>query len=315
MNIDYIKYGETVRQIRKTCGYSQKEVSYQTHISIETLRRLENGIGEPKIDTLVRLSDCYKFDLLLLLEKSRSTTSFFSEEFVNMVSTELQLLNFDKLKDNISEAINSLISQLKDSENQENCEFYIEFLKACNAIDMTKTKDLELQIINIENLLILFSRKRKNMITDPFLYTLEEVVAIFLAIQYRRANLNTKAIALINSILSKYDQYPTLSTRQIRNLGLLYLNLSYSYHHLDEHDRVVQTVNEALVDKRLFFTNITYNNLMLRKATALFNLKNDDYYHILTTVFMNEDETRKQQLCNIMFDVYGIKHHMCQIDL
>lgn len=49
-------------------------------MAIETQRRIEHGLKEPKISTLERLSVLYKVDLVKLALKQRHRASSFSEE-------------------------------------------------------------------------------------------------------------------------------------------------------------------------------------------------------------------------------------------
>ncbi|MCK8059015.1 MULTISPECIES: helix-turn-helix domain-containing protein [unclassified Fusibacter] len=307
MNLDFVRFGDQIRQIRKNCGVSQEKVSEITGVAIETLRRLEKGIAEPKLSTLEKLSEVYKYDLIFLLTKHRSKFSFFSNEIAGMITNELDSLNYVELKAKIEEVIQHII----DSNGpKHNSKYYIDYLEGFKSLELNTTKNIDKNIINTEAILMLLSKDRKNIATDPYLFSLEVSASIYLVIQYRRSKRNIEAINLIECLIDKIRSYPALSDEHIRNLATLYLNLSYSYHHLDEHEKVKAIVDGAIGDPVLSFRSTTYNNLMLRKAIAMFHLDDPDYYHILTGVLLNETEVRKNQIGKTLLDLYGIDHHV-----
>lgn len=56
-------FGERIRNVRKSLGYNQTEVSVETGIHRDTLRRIENGSNIVTFDTLNKLSMFLKKDL------------------------------------------------------------------------------------------------------------------------------------------------------------------------------------------------------------------------------------------------------------
>jgi len=68
------EFGEKIKNLRSSLGFTQQLVSHKTGINIDTLRRIENGYSLPRHDTLVFLSLFYKTDLnrLLLLYQNHN---------------------------------------------------------------------------------------------------------------------------------------------------------------------------------------------------------------------------------------------------
>ncbi len=64
-------FGQALKQVRLSLGYTQQDVRSNTGISCDTLRRIENGLVIPRYETLEYLSYFYKVDLLPILMKHR----------------------------------------------------------------------------------------------------------------------------------------------------------------------------------------------------------------------------------------------------
>ena len=64
-------FGKEVRKIRRQRGYTQKYVCSASNISIDTIRKIENGKVTPNQITLELLSPVLKVDLNELLLKYR----------------------------------------------------------------------------------------------------------------------------------------------------------------------------------------------------------------------------------------------------
>lgn len=52
-------YKQAFKEARRRSGLTQREVSEATHIALGTLRRWEQGVNEPDVDSLVRISRLY----------------------------------------------------------------------------------------------------------------------------------------------------------------------------------------------------------------------------------------------------------------
>lgn len=311
--MNYIDFGKKVLKIRKDCGLTRENVKDITGISIETLRRLEAGLPEPRINTLEKLSILYRFDLIELLSKSRSPLSFFSEDLIKKTTDKINRLDFEGLRD----VIDSALQDVMDSKNPENSEelninYYTDFFNALKALKLNETKDLKLNVIMLENILLVVSRNQKSLLGEVYLYPFEVVVAIYLISLYRRTNQYALAISTSEAMMRKLEKYPLLNDRSTDQLGALYQALAYVYHAMDKHEKVIEIVDDAFGNPRLAFTNTLYVDLLLRKATALLKLGNKDSYDLFTVAIQNSYGERKKNIIRVIKEIYGVDHHLAE---
>lgn len=310
MSIDYKKYGERIRAIRVKCLLTQNDVYKKTGISMETQRRLEQGLQEPKISTLEKLSYLYKYDLLDLLANSRASIDFLSDEIVASVNKHLRDMDFESLKRYLIEITEVLLTENQDNIKKKSFDFYILFLEACKNLRIDTSKNIMSNITNLESILLILSNSRL-LNTDPFLYSFEVAVNLVLMVQFRDIKENNKAIKLGTDLINKLITYPTHTQRQINHLGALYLNLSYSYHEIGEHQLVLDAIDTALNTKKLVFSNHLYIEFMVRKVIAYYLLGDKRYQSLLSSVIMNENGKRKHFICKMLSDKYSITHNYC----
>lgn len=311
MQINYSLYGKEVRNIRKSMKLTQEDVYNHTGISIETLRRLEKGVQEPKISTLEKLSHYYKFDLVSLLKHCRSKRSFLSEEIIHSINHDLINCDYESLKATISLLMNDFLRKANSTCHQEAIKYLTRYLDTFNKIDFSKYNDLSKNIINVEKFLLFLNRNNTGIGSDIYLYDLEVSSIIYLIALYRQNANFQEAIKLSYEVIDKIKHYPYHSKIQLNHLGALYLNLAYVYHRIDNHEKVIEIVDEALHNTNIIFTNHLYNELVVRKAFALYFLENDDYMDLITSVLYNTSPSHKKTVCKVLYNKYSIKHKLC----
>lgn len=196
MNINFQDFGKKVKKIRQSLKYTQDDVKRYTGISNETMRRIENGIQEPKVSTLEKLGHLYKYDLVDLLCKSRNPLSFLSDEMIATINRSLRELDYDGLKETINKMVNHVIHQYDDMAYDHNQKYLQNYLQAFNNIEFTKTKDIDKNIINVENFLLFLSNNKHKIGSDLYLYNLEVSSILFLMTQYRQKGYYDQALSL-----------------------------------------------------------------------------------------------------------------------
>lgn len=67
---------KTVKEHRLALGYTQKELSDLSKISLRSIQRIENGKVLPRMYTIRSLADCLKFSVDRFLETPQSTVSY-----------------------------------------------------------------------------------------------------------------------------------------------------------------------------------------------------------------------------------------------
>lgn len=60
-------FQERLRELRKTYGYTQRQVADALHVSQPSYIRYENGSSEPTLENLVKLADLYDVSVDYLL--------------------------------------------------------------------------------------------------------------------------------------------------------------------------------------------------------------------------------------------------------
>lgn len=76
-SFDLTKFGDHLRRLRRSLGYTQEDVAGRAMLAADTIRRIENGEVVPRYDTLIHLSLTYKKDLLALLSSYSSANKLF----------------------------------------------------------------------------------------------------------------------------------------------------------------------------------------------------------------------------------------------
>ena len=60
-------FGENLKTIRKTKGYTQEELAIKIHVVRQTISKLEKGLSVPDADTLSKLADVLEINVSELL--------------------------------------------------------------------------------------------------------------------------------------------------------------------------------------------------------------------------------------------------------
>lgn len=311
--MDYIDFGLKARDLRKKCGYTREKVKNHTGISVETLRRLEEGIPEPRLSSLNALSNLYKYDLVELFIQTRTHHSFFSDSFMKAVNAKLRDVDYEGLRVLIDELLNSLIEPEPDIDSKKNPrthQYLKEFLAAFKALKLKDTKDIQVTIITLENMLLALGRDQSTILNDPYLYPIEFYCAIYLMANYRRCEQNEKVISLAYRLIETLEHYPYLNCKQKDHMGALYLVITYSMHALQQHQEVIDLVDTAFKCDAITFSNTLYTDLLMRKAIAYHHLGKREAYDYFTVALLNAQESRRIHYESVIKDQYQISHHL-----
>lgn len=307
MAIDYLKFGSYIREQRNEMGYSQAEVYKKTGVSAETQRLLENGKREPRIITLERLSELYKVDLIFQLRHFRKVSDLFSYTFLEKTAETFNARNYDDFTE--------LIKELADAVRQE---YYADGHKTKENMDFLSTiehiRNVQLDghrfemssAVFYEKFLISLSKDKKEMLSDSNLYYLEIQAGILLAIIYKNQGAYEDYKKLLLLLIASLERNAYMTERQMDYYVICYMNLCKYYHLIDEHQKVIDTAQYILTRKDLRLKRHYANELLFRQAIAEFSLGNDDYKHLLGTVFMTSSEEKATEYRNSLMEHYGI---------
>ncbi len=63
------QFGETIKKRRKELGITQPHLAELAQVSINTLYKLERGIGNPSLEVLNKLAEILGMELILVVKK------------------------------------------------------------------------------------------------------------------------------------------------------------------------------------------------------------------------------------------------------
>lgn len=94
-NMNQIKIGEFLKELRKEKGLTQEQFAEQFNVSRRSVSRWETGNNMPNLDTLVEMADYYEIDLRELLDGERKSEKM-NEELKETVLKVAEYSNIEK---------------------------------------------------------------------------------------------------------------------------------------------------------------------------------------------------------------------------
>ncbi|HCX78327.1 MAG TPA: hypothetical protein DG577_02835 [Firmicutes bacterium] len=303
-------FGNELRKIRRSLGFSQSYVQRTVGVNIDTIRKIEGGLVVPRYDTLELLSAAYKQDLLELLKNCRSNRfimEYYDElDYIITCYDKVAAARLKKkLQDNFSQDIQ--ISMVNPNELTQ----FIEFVEAIDAYFSSFTLDREYSKNDLVKALRLTipDFDLKNFKDYNYSY-MEFRILLFISLFIAKEG---------NYILSNRVQYYILkkiidkkyTTKYIDFLIInIYFNIAYNYHMLDKHAQVIETADDGIAYCLEHRTYHALFSLYYRKGIAQFNLEDENYLDSITTAFYILKAIRipklLEQYVKITEDKYGI---------
>lgn len=311
MSIDYKNFGEQVKAFRKELNLTQLDVTKEIGVSQETLRRIENGLKPPTLQTLEKLSVIYKRDLLFILTNTRTKTDLFSEDIIKHANKLLQSNDFTTFKESVVEFIEDVLENFDDELFENNKQNFINYLYSVKDFEFVDVKDKKNNIINLKSLLFELSRSRSGIVEDPYYYPLEISVLLTLAVILRRNDEIEESIDILDQLFEKLSHIETPTKREVEFYGSVCLNLANAYFRLDRYQDVVDIITRTLNDPRYSYSHILYCELNFRLATALLRLNDPSAMALFTTVLKTTSDERRPRYCKTLTDYYKIDHELC----
>jgi len=311
MSTDFNGFGHRIAAIRKSWGYTQKEVYGLSNVSIETQRRIEHGLKEPKISTLDRLSFVYKVDLMKLLLNERQRTSYFSDEMIKFVNRMVWMRDKRIVKPEIDRYIRELRSYeasltVVESLEAKTLNHFIDFLKVVRDIEPQDYRNKLRNIIEIEKLLLQFDRSKSTYLMDPYQFNIEVTFALFLVGIYNLNSQTHKSKEILDKldIVARESLFNDLRWSDYK--AAIMLNRMVVYQIEEAFDKMYGLAISVLDNQPLYGSNIMMNDFLFFKALAMYKLNIQGYEHLLQTLLIVESEERKQVILD-EFSAYGYK--------
>ncbi|EKD94624.1 MAG: transcriptional regulator, XRE family [uncultured bacterium] len=315
------EFGTNLKSIRTKNKLSQKQVYNLSHISEETLRRIENGLVIPRYDTLEILSSIYKIDLLNVLMNSRAEVQLIEiYNYLDLVINTSDISMLNHLKAKLDILINESLSLNLINKNEMtlfkdfiNCsiEYYANDNKEVLLTKLEESLKLSIPNFNI-----------KSLFTDSFfeiVFTpLDIRYFILIALSLISQNRISESTKILKHCLNYLREIPTHSY-EIYKLELkVYFNISYNYHRLNDYNKALLYANLGI--ELAFSHQLIYclPHLYLRKGIAEFRLNITHYqstlvYSIELLLMQKEDALAKLYL-KILHESYNI-NLSCRFDI
>ena len=232
------RFGNKLKTIRIECDMTQAKVAKLSTVSIDTLRRIENGYVTPRYETLVTLTNIYQKDLLKLFDnytEDLNLVTYYNQIDEAILENDLSIAKtlYDEL---VSEVINEDVE--KNQVDQIN---YKQILCFLETRQLFYDKRHEIKNTIEHNIIESIKLRIHDFQLDKFEkynYTHVELrLLLLLAINYQPTNhLKPKVLIFLNSMLIKnnFEKY----NMELR-LKILY-HLSYTAFRLEDDKQAIQ---------------------------------------------------------------------------
>lgn len=307
---DLTKFADRLRSIRKSLGFSQSEVSENTGINSDTLRRLENGLSLPRFDTLEVLSQFYKVNLMIILDSYKISTEL--SYFYDLI--DYHMVNDDA--DSIQKTIvsfeaycNSKVHQLVDIRDIEQLKLFFRGMEISykgtdkaykDAINLLiQALSVNIPVFKLEN----YQSYKYNFLELRILFTLASIEGLL-----RKCQLSNEIIHFTFNFLdnSKYAKY-------YEKLLIVksYSIIAYNYHRMDNHtlalnysekgisfciDHSIMTYLPLLLSRKgiaMYYLGIPEFDKYFKQSIALLKIQNKDSladnYEVILKKYLDDD--------------------------
>lgn len=304
-------FGKELKKARRSLGLTQANVQALAGISIDTLRKIENGHVMARYDTLELLSGAYKQDLLELLKNCRANK--FLIEFHDDVDYIIACYDKAASASLRRRLIESFPPNLQSSLiNPDELKQFLIFVDAIDAYysefsidrETTKRKLINALRLTISNFTLQDYGDHKYSYIE---FRMLLLISLFIA-KEGECLLSNEILYFILKTIS----HRTQSTKFIDFLTInIYLNIAYNYHILDEHAKVINTADAGIsycLEHRLCHGLYLF---YYRKGIAQFNLGDTGYLDSIVTSYYTIKALRMPGLLDHYQKItevkYGIK--------
>lgn len=294
--------GKLMREIRNAQNLTIKQVSTATGIAEETIRRIELDKFEPKVSTLETLSNYYRLDIIELISRNRSFDSMFSDAFISKVNQMVNARDFNQLRSFADLEIKTLTAD--KNHNQVALTTFLYSLKYIKYDPQNGQNDT---ISVLESILLKITPDYLKNSGTNFPLPIEVSCILLLSIMYRQNRNFNQAIELLTVTIERILNMPLINVRFSDYLASAYLNLAYTYHSMEAHDKVVETVDKCLNHLKVNYNKIVLSHLLFRKGLALYFLDDPLHHAILSTALSLMSAEEQEQLKKVMKTKYHLE--------
>ena len=270
-SLQLTSFGKKISTLRKQNKITQLTVSEQTGVNVDTIRRIEQGLVLPKLDTLLLLSSAYKVDLLQIFLEYCSDEPL--KNIYNQLDPIMATMNTEEIIAFCDESI-AFINMSADTSNlllpieSDQLRYLLEGIKAStDSNQMDVSTDLLLKGLRCTQPEISFDKLSKLCFSE-----IELRLLYLIAANYLDLNKTDESIAILLHLLSMPDS--TLSSKlRIKAHGLL----SYNFFAIGDYKQSLHYADKGIELTRKAQTTYYAHTLLARKAVALLKLGQEGY--------------------------------------
>ncbi len=310
MSVDFKELGNSISEIRKEWGYTQKEVYDLSKVSIETQRRIEHGLKEPKISTLERLSLVYKTDLVKLALQTRKRISYFSDDMIKFVNKTVWMRDVDLAKKEIDGYVDELKIYMRNLESSDDLETeliqcFLDFLTVVKDAATTDVRNKAHNYIVMEKLLFRLNRNGTGYLSDYYLFNLEITIGLFLCTVLKMNREVEKSFEILQVLEDAVKRYPVKDKRNENYYMTIIINRIINHEINKEFDRSLELCDRIMFEELNIVGNVLWKDVLFLKGISMFHLNQKGYEHFLITAIMLEKGARKEAFIGEL-EYYGI---------
>lgn len=270
---DLKSFGRYIKNLRCSLAFTQEDVSNLSGVSIDTLRRIENGKVLLRYDTLVLLSHAYKVDLLQMLKSYSNSNELFNYYHrIDDLILEYDIQTLKSIKEDFKEFTDSSLKQdLIQPLIYTQFELFIEGIQYyfSNSTEKAITC-LEASLSTINTSLNVSNLKAYK------LTAFEMRIVLLIALSFAKTNKITKSTLLLEECLIQcnFDFHASYNEKLI--IAKIYMNLAYNEHRLDKHRKVLHYTELGMNYCCKHHISYMMSLLLFRKGIAEINLNNQN---------------------------------------
>lgn len=247
-----LELGEKIKEVRKKKKISQLDLSLEADIDRKTISRIENGLNEPSMLTLYKISQSLNYDFIReYVDTSLHDYVIFNKTFNRFIEKLEHKINFEEE----AKIISSLEKDTRIAYIKTSCKQVLLFIKSIDHLTKVGEREFLIKALNC------FGKKSSNL--DENSYTDFELrILMDIAMTYTNID-NEKCINLLKFV---YDR------TSIENplYPIICINLANAYIVIEKYDNCLEIINSGIsyyLDKNeipnpvLYFTRSVYKRL------------------------------------------------------
>ncbi|PHS35030.1 MAG: hypothetical protein COA82_05700 [Alkaliphilus sp.] len=301
-------FGNHLKQIRKSFGYTQEDVRRLSGINPDTLRNIENGKVIPRFDTLEYLSLIYKKDLLNDLRHYRNSNTYL--QYYSRLSNLILNYNLDTLR-NLKNDWDEFVESQKTEDTLLNASMKEQFALVLEGITLYNSEKSKASLRCFVDAV-----KMTNSFFDLDKFTslkysyFELRILLLISLSLAKKNNFQKSNNILSECLnqSNFDFEATFNEKLL--ITLIYFNLSYNSHKLNFYDKSLSYAKLGIEHSNKNHISYSLAPLLYRKGIAEYLLCLDNYKDTLNFSISLLLITDRKKLAALYakkaLDVYGI---------